>query len=274
VDYNNHKIFTQEKFHMTSGPQFYTHAERMKRVEEIAGQLRAHFGPQLLALGLYGSVARGTDGPYSDIELYAIIQGEGVDYAYEWSAGPWKAEVDVHSPDTLLAWAAELDGLWSLTHKSALTVQLLEDPQGIFARMAAVATQHSDEEIAAALAECIVGELYELVGKVRNAVAERRTASLALFTVELTRYAAGVVGLAQRHLYPSAAEMLEDSLRLPDPPEGYPALCRLVISGRLDDPQEILARVDAYWAGVEAWAVRRGLVIETTLETLLKNSGD
>ena len=257
---------------MTGGPQFYIHQERIQRVNEIAAQLRGHFGARLLALGLYGSVARGTDGPYSDIELFCIIQGEGVDYAFEWSTGPWKAEVDVYSPDTLLAWASELDGMWSLTHKSALTVQPLEDPQGIFTQMARAATQHSDQEIAAALAECIVGELYELVGKIRNAVAQDKNSSLALFTVELVRYAAGVVGLAQRHLYPSAAEMLDDSLMLPDLPVGYLALCRLVISGRLDDPQEILARVDAFWAGVEAWATQRGLAIETSLGVLLQDS--
>jgi kanamycin nucleotidyltransferase len=256
---------------MTGGPQFYTHAERMKRVEDIAGQLRNHFGPRLLALGLYGSVARGTDGPFSDIELYCIIEGEGVDYAYEWSTGPWKAEVDVHSPDTLLAWAAELDGLWSLTHKAALTVQPLEDPQGIFARMAAVAMDHTPQEIEAALAECIVGELYELVGKIRNALTQRKTTSLPLFTVELARYAAGVVGLAQRHLYPSATDMLEDSLSLPGLPDGYAELCRLVISGRLDDPQQISVVVDVFWSGVEIWATRRGLVIETSLEALLKD---
>ena len=259
---------------MTGGPQFYTHQERIQRVNEIVAQLRGHFGTRLLALGLYGSVARGTDGPYSDIELYCIIQGKGVDYAYEWSTGPWKAEVDVYSPDTLLAWAAELDGMWSLTHKSALSVQPLDDPQGIFSQMARVAIQHSDQEIAAALAECIVGEIYELVGKIRNAVAQGKKASLALFTAELVRYAAGVVGLAQRYLYPSAAEMLDDSLLLPDLPAGYTGLCRLVISGRLDDAQEILARVDAFWAGVEAWATQRGLAIETTLKALLGNCKD
>ena len=259
---------------MTGGPGPFTHAERLRRLEEIAAQLRRHFGARLLALGLYGSVARGTDGPYSDIEMYCVIQGEGIDYAYEWSSGPWKAEVDVRSPDTLLAWAAELDGMWSLTHFAAVSVQPLEDPQGIFARMARAAMQHSDREIAAALAECIVGEIYELVGKIRNAVAQGKNASLALFTVELVRYAAGVVGLAQRHLYPSAAEMLDDSLMLPDLPAGYPALCRLVISGRLDDAQEILARVDTFWAGVEAWATQRGLAIETTLKALLGNCKD
>ena len=91
---------------MTGGPQFYIHQERIQRVNEIAAQLRGHFGARLLALGLYGSVARGTDGPYSDIELFCIIQGEGVDYAFEWSTGPWKAEVDVYSPDTLGAGAS------------------------------------------------------------------------------------------------------------------------------------------------------------------------
>jgi kanamycin nucleotidyltransferase len=138
--------------------------------------------------------------------------------------------------------------------------------------MATAVMDHTPQEINAALSECIVGDVYELVGKIRNAVAQDKNSSLALFTVELVRYAAGVVGMAQRYLYPSAAEMLDDSLLLPHLPEGYPALCRLVISGRLDDPQEILARVDAYWAGVEAWAAQRGVVIETSLESLLENT--
>jgi len=222
-----------------------------------------------LALGLYGSVARGADGPYSDIEMYCVLQGAGVDYAYEWSAGPWKAEVDVRSPDTLLAWARELEGMWSLTHKAAVSVLALEDPSGIFEQMAIAALEHSEAEFEQVLQDLIVGEVYELVGKVRNALEMGKTASLALFTAELGRYAAGLVGLAARHLYPSAAEMLADSLSLPDLPDGYIDLCQLVISGRLDESEHIGAVVDAFWAGTEVWARKRGLRIETSLREML-----
>jgi kanamycin nucleotidyltransferase len=254
---------------MTAIPLAYTREQRWARLQEIAAQLRAHYGPRLLALGVYGSVARRADGPYSDIEMYCVIQGEGVDYAYEWTTGPWKAEVDVRSPDTLLAEAGELEGMWSLTHQAAVSVLPLEDPQGIFTQMAQAALDHTDEEYAQALSDLIVGEIYELVGKVRNALAQDKTASLALFTAELGRYAAGMVGLAARRLYPSASEMLADSLTLPDQPYGYAELCQLLISGKLDDPRQIGAIVDTFWEGTLAWARQRELRIETHLEELL-----
>ena len=62
-----------------SGPQPYSHAERMTRAKEIAAQFRAKF--DVLAIGLYGSLARGTDGPYSDIEMHCVLWGSG---AFPW----------------------------------------------------------------------------------------------------------------------------------------------------------------------------------------------
>ena len=52
---------------MQTVPQPFSHAERMARAEAIAAQFRAKFGKKVRAIGLYGSLARGSDGPHSDI---------------------------------------------------------------------------------------------------------------------------------------------------------------------------------------------------------------
>lgn len=117
---------------MPGGPQPVTRDHRLQIARQIAGRLRRHYGEQLLALGLYGSLARGTDGPYSDIEMHCVLHGSGIEFCHEWSAGPWKAEVDVYSQDVLLAWAGEVDVDWPLTHGACVQVQVLHDPADFF----------------------------------------------------------------------------------------------------------------------------------------------
>ena len=256
---------------MSGGPQPLQHQQRLELAHQIAEQIRQYYGERLLALGIFGSLARGLDGPYSDIEMFCVVQGEGVDEAFEWSNGPWKAEVDVYSQDTLLDYAAELDVGWSLTHSAGLHVLPVYDPQGFFPRLRQAILAHSDEEFRHAVAEMMVGEIYELVGKIRNAAWQRNHEALPFFAVELARDSACLVGLANHHLYTSAARMFAESLSLAQPPAGYQALCQMVMAGQLADPQRILAAVDALWAGMEAWADSLGLPIETTLDALIRS---
>jgi kanamycin nucleotidyltransferase len=61
---------------MNFGPQPMTHKARLALAYEIANQIHAHYGDTVLAIGLYGSLARGTDGPYSDIEMWCVLRGE------------------------------------------------------------------------------------------------------------------------------------------------------------------------------------------------------
>jgi len=113
---------------MPSGPKPIDRTRRLELAREIAAQIRQHYGDHLLALGVYGSLARGTDGPYSDIEMHCVVRGSGVDKCHEWSAGPWKAEVNVYSEDVVLQWASTVDGDWSLTHGACVKVVAMVDP--------------------------------------------------------------------------------------------------------------------------------------------------
>jgi kanamycin nucleotidyltransferase len=201
--------------------------------------------------------------------MHCILHGQGVNACFEWSAGPWKAEVDVYSADVLLRWAAELDVFWPITHGAAVMGQPLYDPTGFFPRLRQAALDHPAEAFEKVIKDVIVGAIYELVGKLRNAAVASNLAVLPYFAVDLAKAGACLVGLANRHLYTTTSQMWAESLALPGSPEGYKALVRLVMSGRLDRPARITQIVDGFWEGVERWAVGRGLELTGSLENLL-----
>src|SRR5512146_1679844 len=127
------------------GPQAFTHDERMQRACDIARRIQRHYGDHTLAIGLYGSLARAADGPFSDIEMHVIIEGDRLERRFEWSTGPWKAEVDVYSPGAALSQAAEFDEFWPVTHGAFVNVLPLYDPQAFFPRLREAALSHPGE---------------------------------------------------------------------------------------------------------------------------------
>ena len=253
------------------GPHLISSAERRINVQQIAQRLRLHYGTDLLAFGVYGSLSRSSDGPFSDIEMHCILQGEHIDTSLEWTTGPWKAEVDIYSPDVILARASEIDGDWPITHSQFTGVWILHDPTRLFPRLEALARSHPEAVFDQVITEVIVGDIYELVGKVRNAHFRQETASLPFYTMLLARSAACLLGLANQHLFTSSSNLFTESLELPNHPAGYDALCQAVIHGELADPQKNVLFVEDFWHGVITWAIHRRLEVETTLERLLSD---
>lgn len=245
------------------------HRQRIILAEQIAEKIRMYYQEHLLALGIYGSLARGTDGPYSDIEMFCIIEGEGIDNSYEWSEGEWKAEVNIYSLDLLTRLAGEIDSEWSITHGALMMVQPVYDPQDIFSYLKEVVLSHTEEAFQEAMEDLIVGEVYELVGKLRNSHAQQNWGCVPFFTMDLIKFAACLVGVSNHHLYTSTRKFLEESLMLSDLPQGYETLCILGMEGKLDDPKVILPIMEIFWAGIEEWAAKKSLHIYRKLDDLL-----
>jgi kanamycin nucleotidyltransferase len=254
---------------MTSGPSTYTHTERLARAEHIASRFQAHYGENLLAIGIYGSLGRSADGPYSDIEMHVIVKGEEIERSFEWSAGPWKAEVDVYSTDIFLARAGELDDLWPITQGAFARVLPLHDPKRIFHRAAHAVFDHTLDDYNNLIRNVLIGDLYEEIGKARNSLIRGQTGNLAAEAVLAARYAACVVGLANRCLYSTGPEIFPESLGLPGRPAGYDELIGLVMSGELNNPRRLVNAMDALWEGEEIWADGCGLKLHCDLEELL-----
>ena len=67
------------------------------------------------------------------------------------------------------------------------------------------------------------------------------------------------------------ADVLENEpLTLPDRPDGYDELCRMVMRGELADAARIAHTGDTFWRGVETWAEAHDLRIEQELDALLE----
>ena len=59
---------------MGEGLKRHTHPEREAMVAALVPLIIRHMGHQLVALGVGGSFARDTDGPYSDLELIGFVK--------------------------------------------------------------------------------------------------------------------------------------------------------------------------------------------------------
>ena len=247
---------------MTGGPQSLERKQRLVLAQEIADRALAVYQKNVRAIGLYGSTARGTDGPFSDIELFCVLDTTGEKYIHEWLHGPWKAEVDVFSEDVLLAEASQVDERWSLTHGCYFYVQAFYDPSNFFAKLSHIASSQPEEKFFTAIRDLIVFVLYEYIGKLRNAYYQKNKAYLPEVACNIAKYGALLIGLAHQHCYTTASHMLEESLLLHQQPAGYDALCQLVMSGDLREPTHIVEACEAFWTGVEQWTALHNIHIE------------
>ncbi len=247
---------------MPGGPQPIEREQRLNLARVIAARAVAVREEHILAIGLYGSTARGTDGPYSDIEILCVLDTPDEDYDYEWVHGPWKAEINFLSKDVLLARAAEVDERWSLTHGAFCNVLAFHDPHNFFATLRDVVLSQPQEPYIEAMRGCIIFELYEMMGKLRNAQYSKNTTYFPTIALHMTTCGAYIIGLASRYHYTTASLLLIESLTLPNRPSGYDELCHLVMSGDLRDPQHINNLCETFWSGVEQWAAEQGIEFE------------
>lgn len=238
-----------------------THRERRALACEIADRAR-HCRDDALAVGLYGSLARGDDGPYSDIEILCVLKTPDEDYTREWTAGPWKAEVNFVGAEALFAQAATVDGEWPLTHGAYVHTRPLHDPEQLFPRLRHTVLNQPGDAFATAIRSLIVEDLYELIGKVRNARHMNEPDGLPVVAMHLALHGAFLIGLANRTPYTSGTRLFAESLRLPERPAGYDNLCRLVMAGTLGDPAQVATLCEGFWSGVERWAAARSIVLD------------
>lgn len=248
-----------------NGPEHTSRDERLRTCHEIASRLHDVYREQILAIGVYGSVSRGTDGPFSDIEMLCVLSesSESVDFSYEWSAGPWKAEVDVCSADVLLATASTVEGTWPLTHGPFFSQLSLYDPKGFFSKLKKAAESPSKEDFRRAIHEVLVGEMYEFVGKLRNVRLNGPHTYLPYLAVEFAQYGAMLVGLHNQKLFSTGSMVLPEALELPGRPEGFDPIARMVMSGELTEPSKVVSACEDFWKGLVNWAAEHDYTIHT-----------
>ena len=128
------------------GPSRMDHAQRLVIAQQISDQLQHHYQDQVKAIGIFGSVAREMDEPFSDIELHCVLQGENIETAYEWATETWKGLVNVYSQDIMLRDAAIIDETWPFVQSGYVFIKPLYDPDGFFSRIREIALKPRPDE--------------------------------------------------------------------------------------------------------------------------------
>ncbi len=118
-----------------------------------------------------------------------------------------------------------------------------------------LAANPEPETVQQVLSEAIVGNLYELVGKLRNA---GDGASTALLAMQAAWEIACINGLAAIRCFTSGATMLQEAYVIAQS-DGAKELLQLVERGHLSDCAEVTNAVERVWAGIRIWASARGL---------------
>ncbi|MCX6046965.1 MAG: nucleotidyltransferase [Chloroflexi bacterium] len=247
---------------MFAGPQPQDRAARLRVVDKIIQDLHATHGDQIIAIGLYGSLAKGIDAPFSDIELFCVIHGANIDCSHEWVYGMNKAEVDIYSEDVIQREAFVVDEKWSLRQGQWLAARPLYGDPAFFEQLRQRVLSPSPEEFHTVMRAMLVGEFYEWIGKLRNAQSSGHTAYIPLLAAHFAEFGAQLLGMAQRTCYTTGAKMLEESLQFPNCPDGYAELCRMVMTGQLSDPAQVAAAIERCWAGLGVWVQEQGIQMD------------
>lgn len=242
-----------------NGPIARTHADRRELVEQIEDRLHAVHGEDVRAIGLLGSTARGDDGPYSDVEVMGVLAGSSLEVNHEWCTGPWKAEVNLRSLDVLELKVDTVDVDWPITHGKYLDMEALRDPERLFDGLRARVRSQSDDASRRAIQDSVVGEQYELLGKLRNAHHVGDVECVPLIAVDLAKHAACMAALVHRRTFSSSSKLFQECLTLPHRPPGLDALCELAMGGDLADLSRVVNVCERYWAQLDDWLTEPGI---------------
>lgn len=235
---------------MRLDPQPIQHTDRLNLAEEVTQRILAKYREQVLAVGIYGSLARGTDQLYSDIEMKCVLNTSEEEYSYEWIERSCKIEVNFESEDVILVAAATVEEDWAITHGTYFDLKPLYGSRVFFIKLQNALRSPTQEAFTAAIREIIIGNIYEEIGKLRNARLVGNTAYLPILACVIAEQGALALGLAHKKCYSTRALLFQESLELEHQPDGYARLCQIVMEGNLNDVDVITTTLEGFWAGL------------------------
>ncbi|PEA53651.1 nucleotidyltransferase [Bacillus pseudomycoides] len=244
------------------GPRKVTREERIKIAYSIANQVLGKYGSNVKAIGIYGSLARKTDGPFSDIEMKCILHSLEDSYSYEWTAGDWKAEVNFDSEADVVEEATTVEEDRPLTHGQFFTILPIYDPEEFFKELRQKASSVDHTIIKEAICKTLVEEMYEYIGKVRNIEIQGPKSFLPILAIKIATTGAMILGLHNKRYFTTSAQVLPEAITFKDKPEGFDALCQMVMSGYLSDPKQIMNVCENFWKSLLSWSAKKGYFIK------------
>ncbi len=228
---------------------------RLALARRLAAELREKEGSNLVAVGVYGSVAYGNERRHSDVDLLVVVRrrtdrprarvraGFLVTFNEMTPKEAW-AEVSGLSPKL-----AEILSGWR-------AMRPLYDPSRVLRRCIARGRRVPPSQFRRAAREGLF-ETYEDLGKVRDAVESRDRAKLREMVIWFTGGAAALLCVLERHAIPTGEELFVEVQRLGRTGRDIAAL-------RYGNPtiKESSRLAEAIWSSLRIKARRQGIAVD------------
>jgi kanamycin nucleotidyltransferase len=143
-----------------------------------------------------------------------------------------------------------VDDGWAIKVGSFIHITSLYDPKGIFNKTKEIALSVPEEAFREVIAEFMIWEPYETMGKIRNIQVSNNLSYLPRAVFDFTWQIAKLIGLLNKQYYTSRAVTLEESIEKPIKPKGYVELAKKVISGELSEKKELYLLCENLWLGL------------------------
>lgn len=230
-----------------------TREEKLEIANEIKNRLLARFKKSILAIGIYGSIGQGTEGPYSDIEIHVITDNQTVMENHEFIYDKFKIEISAKTKDEIYKKARTVDNMWPIQAGVFIHTLPLYDPSQLFEQIKLLPLEITEKEVKDIMREFMVWEPYETMAKIRNNWQNGNHTYLSIGARDLAWQTAKLIGLANKKYYSTRARIFEESLRMEIRPEGYEELVSCVMEGNPTDREEIYTLCEDVWTSLNKW---------------------
>jgi kanamycin nucleotidyltransferase len=234
------------------------HARRLALAGEITQVLLRRHGDDILAVAVWGSVARGADTAHSDLELWAVTTAALPPREALRVAGDVVVQVSRTTADRALADAGTVDRFWPINAAKWREYRALVDRSGFCARLRAATTGLRDEAFDRALRDAM-RPLPEVAGKLHSSRERGDRYGLLKAGRDLTHNTALIIGLANRRHYPSTREYYPLSLAMPRQPSRYRALLDEAGGFATAEPARVYAAATALWDDLRRFVRELGI---------------
>lgn len=216
-----------------------TKEERKDFANQILGQLQNKYKDDLLAVAIYGSVGRDEDTEYSDIEMIAIVKGQGIEENYENLYRGLKYEVEVISEDIGIKEITDIEINWSLVVGIYLKNKILLDNDGVFERYKKLYEKVIAGNINEGIRKIFVDDIYEQTSKFLNASKYGSKEQIRFLAMHLFQKMIGFMGVINKSYYLSASTRAEQAMAFPINFPSFQKLGSIILSGNLIDTVEL-----------------------------------
>jgi kanamycin nucleotidyltransferase len=235
-----------------------THEERIQLAQAITQAILRQHGDSVIAVAIYGSVAKEEDETYSDLEMWAVMQDPFATREQAFIYQDISVELSYLSRERMLAQAGEVTSLWPLEADAYHAFRTLFERQDFSEQVYQVTSNLREADFHAAMRQAMI-ETFENLGKLKNAWERADQYGVIECGRRLTFTTAMLIGLANRRFYPSLRGLHQLAKQMPRQPRDYPRLLDLAGAFTTTDRSQVYQAALELWENLQIFAQELGV---------------